>query len=764
MISKELEQTFARAVRLAREQRHEYVTLEHLLLAMLSDARAVEVLRAVQADLDGLHDELEQHLEELDVVAGDQPYEVEQTLGVMRVLQRAAVHMQSAGKAEIDAGDILAAMYREPDAFAVYLLKKQGVSRLDVLEYISHGIAKGAPGRGTLAPAGGDDEEGGRGAATDPLEAYCSNLVQRAADGKLDPLIGRQHELERAMHVLCRRRKNNPVFVGDPGVGKTAMAEGLALRIQRGEVPDILKQAEVFALDLGSLIAGTKFRGEFEQRLKAVIKACAEQPNRILFIDEIHTIIGAGAVSGGTLDASNILKPALATGDLRCMGSTTFEEYKNVFEKDRALARRFQKIEIKEPSVEETVQILHGLKTHYEQHHGVTYTTMAIRAAAELSHKYINDRFLPDKAIDVLDEAGAASRLQPEASRVTTIDTVEIETVVSSISRVPAHTVSTSDKEKLATLDRDLKLVIYGQDQAVESMVSAIKLSRSGLANPLKPVGSFLFSGPTGVGKTELARQLARVLGVELLRFDMSEYMEKHTVSRLIGAPPGYVGFDQGGLLTDSIIKHPHSVLILDEIEKAHPDLFNILLQIMDHATLTDNNGRRADFRNVVVIMTTNAGAFLMERGNIGFGAGVGSEDGKQAIERMFPPEFRNRLDAWVAFKHLEPEVINQVVDKLVAELEDQLTAKRVSLSLTDAGRAWLAKNGYNRKFGARPMGRLIDKEIRRRLADEILFGALQDGGSVEVGADDGGLVFHVEARGASDEGTEEKTEPAQVG
>jgi len=753
MIGKELEKTFGRAVQDAKQRRHEYVTLEHILRALLDDPFGKDILDACGAKIDVMRVELDEYLDDAEQVPAGTEYEIDQTVAVVRVLQRAAVHVQSSGKREIDAGDILAALYREGESHALFVLKKQGVTRIDILDYISHGIPKEGSGR-KPAPAGADDDEdaeGGRGRQPkgDPLENYCTNLVARAADGKLDPLIGRKEELQRTMHVLCRRRKNNPIFVGDAGVGKTAMAEGLAQMIQQGEVPDLLRTAEVYALDLGSLIAGTKFRGEFEQRLKAVIKAAAEKPNRILFIDEIHTIIGAGAVSGGTLDASNILKPALATGELRCMGSTTFEEFKNVFEKDRALARRFQKIEIKEPSVAETIEILSGLKKHYEQHHGVTYAPAAIETAAQLSSKYINDRFLPDKAIDVLDEAGAAARLQPVEVRKTTITSDAIEQVVASMARIPAQTVSTSDKDKLKTLDRDLKLVIYGQDPAIDALVSAIKMSRSGLASPQRPIGNFLFSGPTGVGKTELARQLAHTMGVELIRFDMSEYQEKHTVSRLIGAPPGYVGFDQGGLLTDSIIKHPHAVLLLDEIEKAHPDLYNILLQIMDHATLTDNNGRKADFRNVVLILTTNAGAYNMERGAIGFGGGPGTEDGKSAIEKTFPPEFRNRLDAWISFQHLSAPVIDQVVDKMVAELESQLIAKRVTIALTDAARKWLATHGYNRKFGARPMGRLIDKEIRRKLADEILFGVLEHGGNVEVDAVDDALTFKSTPRSA---------------
>jgi ATP-dependent Clp protease ATP-binding subunit ClpA len=713
---------------------------------MLDDPNALEILEACGADLEKLREELEAFLDGLDKVPEGVDADVDQTVALTRVLQRAAIHVQSSGKKEIDAGDIMAAIYREPESQAAYLLKQEGITRLDILDYISHGVKKDAFETADGLPFE-DDEFGAGREAADPLAAFTTSLVELAAAGKLDPLIGRAAEIQRCMHVLCRRRKNNPVFVGEVGVGKTAMAEGLAQKIEKGEVPELLQDAEIYALDLGALIAGTKFRGEFEARLKAVIQAVQDKPNGILFIDEIHTIIGAGQVSGGTLDASGILKPALATGEMRCMGSTTFEEFKRVFEKDRALARRFQRIEIKEPSVSDTIKILQGLKKCYQEHHQVTYTGPALQAAADLAHRYINDRFLPDKAIDVIDEAGAAARLKPPGKRPKTIRPKDIERVVSSMAQVPARTVSTSDKEKLQTLTHDLRLVIYGQDQAIDGLVSAIKLSRAGLANPLRPVGCFLFSGPTGVGKTELARQLALLTGVELIRFDMSEYQEKHTVSRLIGAPPGYVGFDQGGLLTDSISKHPHSVLLLDEIEKAHPDLYNILLQVMDHATLTDNNGRKADFRNVVVIMTTNAGAFLMERGSIGFGGEAADEDGKEVIEKTFPPEFRNRLDAWIRFNHLSPPVVEQVVDKLVAELEDQLYARRVSISLGDGARKWLAEHGYNRRFGARPMVRLIDKEIRRKLADEILFGQLQEGGMVVVDAKDDKLTFSFESQ-----------------
>jgi ATP-dependent Clp protease ATP-binding subunit ClpA len=758
MISRELQLTFARAVQDARLRRHELVCVEHVLRAMLDDPFAADILQSCGADLDELRVELDEYLEELDQLPEGTEVEAEQTVALMRVLQRAAIHVQSSQKKEIDGGDILAAMYREPESHAVFLLKKQGITRLDILDYISHGVSKGLFEH---AMPGEDEDEGLSAGRADPLEAFTTNLVDQARAGKLDPLIGRTAEIKRTLHVLSRRRKNNPIFVGEAGVGKTAMAEGLALAIAAGEVPDLLKDAEIYSLDLGALIAGTKYRGEFEQRLKAVIASMSELPNRILFIDEIHTIIGAGSVSGGTLDASNILKPALANGELRCMGSTAFEEFKRVFEKDRALARRFQKIEIREPTVNETVKILNGLKKHYEDHHGVSYSSSALLAAAELSYKYINDRFLPDKAIDVIDEAGAAVRLQPEERRQKSIRPKDIERVVASMAHIPSRTVSTSDKEKLLSLDPDLKLVIYGQDQAVASLVSAIKLSRAGLANPLRPTGSFLFSGPTGVGKTELARQLARLLGVELIRFDMSEYMEKHAVSRLIGAPPGYVGFDQGGLLTDAITKNPYSVLLMDEIEKAHPDLFSILLQVMDHASLTDNNGRKADFRNVVIIMTTNAGAFQMERGGIGFGQEAETADGKEVIERTFPPEFRNRLDGWIRFQHLTTNVIEQVVDKLVAELEDQLTSRRVNLTLTDRARSWLAKNGYNRRFGARPMGRLIDQEIRKSLADQILFGDLQDGGTVTVDEQDDKLTYSFEPRRAK--ASEKDREPAKV-
>jgi len=745
MIAKELEVVFNLAINEARRRRHEMITLEHLLLAMLEESHSRDILAHCGADISMLKAELEAYMDTIAKAPGAAAFELEQTIAMRRVLQRAAIQVQSSAKKEIDAGDILAAMYREPDSHAVYLLRKQGIERLDILDFISHGVSKIA---GTDAePAGVDHEDDEESPSPrksrDPLAAFTVNLIAKAKAGKIDPLIGRLDEIQRTIHILCRRRKNNPVFVGEPGVGKTAIAEGLALAISEGRVPEPLKDSEIFALDMGGLIAGTKFRGEFEARLKAVIGAIKAKPNAILFIDEIHTIVGAGAVSGGTLDASNILKPALAAGELRCIGSTTYKEFHGAFERDRALARRFQKVEIKEPTLEETVLILKGLKKYYEEYHHIVYAPEAVRLAAELSAKYITDRHLPDKAIDVLDEAGAAARLLPPNKKPRQVRAKDIEAIVAKMARVPARTVSTSDKERLAVLERDLKLVIYGQDEAIKTLVAAIKLSRAGLGSSERPVGSFLFSGPTGVGKTELARQLARAMVVEVIRFDMSEYMEKHTVSRLIGAPPGYVGFDQGGLLTDAIIKNPYAVLILDEIEKAHPDLFNIMLQVMDHATLTDNNGRKADFRNVVLIMTTNAGAFEMAAGSIGFGSGEGREpDSKAAIEKTFAPEFRNRLDAWIKFNHLTREVIEQVADKLVAELESQLAGKKVSLELTAAARSWLATHGYDRKNGARPMGRLIDRELRRKLADEILFGKLQQGGTVKVDADQDGLTI----------------------
>ena len=739
-VSKELQQTLQAAVAEARRRRHEYVTLEHLLHALTKDKIASEVLLACGADLKLLEKELEEYLDRtLESVNGGQ--DPEQTAAFQRVLQRAAWHVQGSGRTELNAGDVLVAITRERGSHAVYLLEKQGVRRLDILQYISHGIGRDPSPGGEEGEGGeGEGEEGGPRPVKDPFHTFTVNLVERAAQGLIDPLIGREAEIERTIQVLCRRRKNNPVFVGEPGVGKTAIVEGLALRIHQRRVPAVLEKAAIYSLDMGALLAGTKFRGEFEQRLKGVIAGVKKTPHAILFIDEIHTIVGAGATTGSSLDASNLLKPALASGELRCIGSTTFHDYKQTFERDHALARRFQKIEVQEPSVEDTVKILRGLKKVYEDHHGVVYTRRSLRAAAELSAKHINDRQLPDKAIDVLDEAGARDRMRAEAKRKRRITARDVERVVAKIAKIPERTVSADDQVALHALEPELKKVIYGQDQAIEAIAGAIKLSRSGLASPEKPIGNFLFSGPTGVGKTELAKQLARILGVEFLRYDMTEYQEKHTVSRLIGAPPGYVGFDQGGLLTDAVRKTPYAVLLLDEIEKAHPDVYNLLLQVMDHATLTDNNGRKADFRHVVLIMTTNAGAHELSARRLGFGQDM-SEPGnaRNAIERAFSPEFRNRLDAWVAFDSLPPEVILKVVDKLVRELEGQLAEKKVRIELTPEGRGWLAEHGFDRKMGARPMARLIQNEIKKPLAEKILFGELHDGGLVRVEVEDGG-------------------------
>jgi ATP-dependent Clp protease ATP-binding subunit ClpA len=730
-VSKELQQTLQAAVAEARRRRHEYVTLEHLLHAMTRDKVASEVLLACGADLKMLEKELEDYLDRtLEALAAAQ--DPEQTAAFQRVLQRAAWHVQGSGRTELNAGDVLVAITRERGSHAVYLLEKQGVRRLDILQYISHGIGKEGSGDDEPQEDGGD--EGGPRPVKDPFKTFTVNLVERAAHGLIDPLIGRDAEVERTVQVLCRRRKNNPVLVGDPGVGKTAIVEGLALRIHQKKVPAVLEKAAIYSLDMGALLAGTKFRGEFEQRLKGVIAGVKKTPHAILFIDEIHTIVGAGPTTGSSMDASNLLKPGLASGELRCIGSTTFQDYKQTFERDHALARRFQKIEIHEPSVGDTVKILRGLKKAYEEHHGVVYTPKAIRAAAELSAKHINDRMLPDKAIDVLDEAGARDRMRSETTRRHRITGRDIERVVAKIAKIPERTVSADDEAALKNLEPELKKVIYGQNGAVEAIVSAIKLSRSGLATPEKPIGNFLFSGPTGVGKTELAKQLGRILGVEFLRFDMTEYQEKHTVSRLIGAPPGYVGFDQGGLLTDAIRKTPYAVLLLDEIEKAHPDIFNLLLQVMDHATLTDNNGRKADFRHVILIMTTNAGAQELSARRVGFGSDHSDPgNARNAIERTFSPEFRNRLDAWVSFESLPPEVIAKVVDKLVRELESQLLEKKVRIELTPAGRAWLAEHGFDRKMGARPMARLIQNEVKKPLAEKILFGELHAGGVVRV-------------------------------
>ena len=759
-ISREFEIALTLAIKEARQRRHEFLCLEHVLYALSFDEDVAEILRNCGGEVEQLQKDLVQFFEEnIEALSEESDVDPQQTSGFQRVLQRAAMHVQSSGKDLVEGRNFLVALFREENSHAVYFLQKQGISRLDVLNYISHGISKVQPDDEDDEPAarpeaeGVDDEDDPR-PAKDPLKAFTADLVQRARDGEIDPLIGREVEVERTIHVLCRRRKNNPVYVGDSGVGKTAIADGLALQIANGEVPEVLKDARIYSLDMGSVLAGTKFRGQFEERLKAVLNALRKDPNAILFIDEIHTIVGAGATSGGSMDASNILKPALASGKLRCIGATTYHEYRSYFERDRALARRFQKIEIHEPSIEDAVKILEGLKSYYEDHHGVSYTPDALKAAAELSAKYINDRFLPDKAIDVIDEVGAAFKIKPSTDEDKVIGETDIEAVVAKIARIPPRSVSISDKDRLHRLDDDLKKVVFGQDPAIAVIVRAIRLARAGLGQPEKPVGSFLFSGPTGVGKTEVAKQLAQTLGLQFLRFDMSEYMEKHTVSRLIGAPPGYVGFDQGGLLTEAITRNPHSVLLLDEIEKAHPDLFNILLQVMDHATLTDNNGKKADFRHVILIMTSNAGAREMAATAIGFGEQSNEGKDQQAIEKLFSPEFRNRLDGVVHFQTLPPAAVERVVDKFMKELIDQLTEKNVRIALTDDARRYLAEKGYDKTFGARPMARLIQSEVKQVLADEILFGQLQNGGRVEIDLGEDGLVFRYEPRPA-DETTE---------
>jgi ATP-dependent Clp protease ATP-binding subunit ClpA len=752
-VSKELQQTLQAALADARRRNHEYVTLEHLLHALTNDRVAKEVLLACGADLERLRKEIEEYFDRaIQAMAGER--DPEQTAAFQRVLQRAAWHVQGSGRTELHAGDVLVAITREKGSHAVHLLEEQGIRRIDILQFVSHGTAKEAD-----EPGGGEEmEDGDEGPsapsqrpAKDPFRTYTVNLVERAAKGLIDPLIGRAAEVERMIQVLCRRRKNNPVLVGDPGVGKTAIVEGLALAIHEKRVPRVLEGAAVYALDMGGLIAGTKFRGEFEQRLKGVISGAEKTPGAILFIDEIHTIVGAGATSGSTMDASNLLKPALQSGELRCIGSTTWNDYKATFEKDHALARRFQKIEVDEPSVEETVRILRGLKAAYEDHHGVVFTGKALRAAAELSAKHITDRKLPDKAIDVLDEAGARDRMRAEDRRHRRITTRDVERVVARMARIPERTVSSDDRSALLGLDGELRKVIFGQDAAIDAIAAAIKLGRSGLGSPEKPTGCFLFSGPTGVGKTELAKQLARILGVEFMRFDMTEYQEKHTVSRLIGAPPGYVGFDQGGLLTDAVRRTPYAVLLLDEIEKAHPDVYNLLLQVMDHATLTDNNGRKADFRNVVLIMTTNAGAQELAARRLGFGPeGASGGSARAAIERTFSPEFRNRLDAWVTFDSLPPEVVARIVDKFVAELQAQLLEKKVALTLTAEARGWLADRGFDPKMGARPMARIIQSEVKKPLAEKILFGELLGGGSVLVEVEQDGTRLRLVATPAS--------------
>jgi ATP-dependent Clp protease ATP-binding subunit ClpA len=747
MLNKELENALNQAFKRAREQLHEFMTVEHLLLALLDNPSAADILNACGADLNELRQDLITFLDETTpLLPPNEERETQPTLGFQRVLQRAVFHVQSSGKREVSGANVLVAIFSEQESQAVYFLKKQGISRLEVVNYISHGISRVRDDE-QLEHQADSDEDQDEIAGQNPLQQFTSNLNELARNGKIDPLIGRRDEIERTIQVLCRRRKNNPLFVGEAGVGKTALAEGLAKKIVEGEVPEILADYTIYSLDLGTLLAGTKYRGDFEKRLKAVLAQLKSQEHAILFIDEIHTIIGAGAASGGAMDASNLVKPVLASGDLKCIGSTTYQEYRGIFEKDRALARRFQKIDVPEPTVEECVQILEGLKSRFEEHHEVRYTHQALRTASELSERYINDRHLPDKAIDVIDEAGANQRMQVPSKRKKTIGVKDIEAIVAKIARIPPKTVSSDDMEVLRSLERDLKLVIYGQDEAVNSLSAAIKLSRSGLSNEQKPIGSFLFAGPTGVGKTEVTRQLARILGIELIRFDMSEYMERHTVSRLIGAPPGYVGFDQGGLLTEEITKHPHAVLLLDEIEKAHPDVFNLLLQVMDHGTLTDNNGRKADFRNVILVMTTNAGADQMNRASIGFSSQDHTSDAMEIIKKTFTPEFRNRLDAIIQFKQLGPDTISQVVDKFLFELEGQLEDKGVTLEVDTEARTWLAINGYDPNMGARPMARLIQENIKKPLAEDLLFGKLANGGHIRITVRDDALHFELEGK-----------------
>nr|WP_315226348.1 ATP-dependent Clp protease ATP-binding subunit ClpA [uncultured Limnohabitans sp.] len=745
MIAQELEVSLHMAFVEARQQRHEFITVEHLLLALLDNPSAAEVLRACSANIDDLRKSLSNFIaDNTPQVSGTEEVDTQPTLGFQRVIQRAIMHVQSTGngKKEVTGANVLVAIFGEKDSHAVYYLHQQGVTRLDVVNFIAHGIKKSDPPEAVKGaePSPAEQEEGGaseKNEKASPLEQFTQNLNQAAKDGKIDPLIGREYEVERTIQILCRRRKNNPLLVGEAGVGKTAIAEGLAWRITQGDVPEILSEAIVYSLDMGALLAGTKYRGDFEQRLKGVIKNLQAKPNAILFIDEIHTLIGAGAASGGTLDASNLLKPALSSGQLKCIGATTFTEYRGIFEKDAALSRRFQKVDVVEPTVQETVDILKGLKSRFEEHHNVKYAVAALQAAAELSAKYINDRHLPDKAIDVIDEAGAAQRILVASKRKKTIGKAEIEDIVAKIARIPPANVSNDDRGKLQTIERDLKSVVFGQDKALEVLASAVKMARSGLGKSDKPIGAFLFSGPTGVGKTEAAKQLAYIMGIDLIRFDMSEYMERHAVSRLIGAPPGYVGFDQGGLLTEAVTKKPHCVLLLDEIEKAHPDIFNVLLQVMDHGTLTDNNGRKADFRNVILIMTTNAGAETMNKATIGFTNPRAAGDEMGDIKRLFTPEFRNRLDAIVGFKALDENVIMRVVDKFLLQLEGQLAEKKVDVTFSDALRKHLAKKGFDPLMGARPMQRLIQDTIRKALADELLFGRLIDGGRLSVDIDD---------------------------
>jgi ATP-dependent Clp protease ATP-binding subunit ClpA len=754
MLSRNLEQTLHRALGLANERRHEYATLEHMLLALTDDTDAATVLRACGVDVDKLKRDLTEFLDkDLAGLVSERGGDPKPTAGFQRVVQRAAIHVQSSGRDEVTGANVLVALFSERESHAVYYLQLQDMTRLDAVNFISHGIAK-APGRAQQRPVQGapsanpsaeegEKEEKPRGGRNqDALSNYCVNLNKKAQQGKIDPLIGRDQEIERTIQILCRRTKNNPLYVGDPGVGKTAIAEGLAKRIIEGEVPEVLQKSTIYALDMGSLLAGTRYRGDFEERLKAVVSELEQQPGSVLFIDEIHTVIGAGATSGGAMDASNLLKPALAQGSLRCIGSTTYKEYRNYFEKDRALVRRFQKIDVNEPSVEDAVKILQGLKTNYEKHHKVKYTPEAIRAAVELSAKYIHDRKLPDKAIDVIDEVGASRMLLPEGKRRKNVTLKDVEEIVAKIARIPPKSVSADDKETLRNLERDLKAMVFGQDKAIEALSAAIKLSRAGLRDPEKPIGNYLFSGPTGVGKTEVAKQLAKTLGIELIRFDMSEYMERHSISRLIGAPPGYVGFDQGGLLTDSIDQHPHAVLLLDEIEKAHQDLYNILLQVMDHGKLTDHNGKTVDFRNVILIMTTNAGAADLAKPAIGFGRETRAGEDQEAIQRLFTPEFRNRLDAIVPFSGLTSEIVGQVVEKFVMQLEAQLADRNVTIELSSAAKEWLAEKGFDPLYGARPLARVIQEYVKKPLAEELLFGKLTKGGAVKVTMKDGALAF----------------------
>ena len=737
MLDKELEQSLNNAFREAREKRHEFMTVEHLLLALLDNMSATNVLKACGANLNSLHSDITNFIQENSPLIEDEDdRDTQPTLGFQRVLQRAVFNVQSSGKKEVTGANVLVAIFGERESHAAYFLSQQNIARLDAVNYIAHGIAKIDDEHGNDNEENTNDIEDGANQedlATSPLEMYAVNLNEEAIQGKIDPLIGRQVEVQRTIQILCRRRKNNPLYVGEAGVGKTAIAEGLAKLIVDGDVPEVLLDSVIYSLDLGGLLAGTKYRGDFEKRLKGVINQLKKQDGSVLFIDEIHTIIGAGAASGGVMDASNIIKPVLASGDLKCIGSTTYQEYRGVFEKDRALARRFQKIDVSEPSIDETVKILEGLKSRFEEHHQIRYTRQALRTAAELTERYINDRYLPDKAIDIIDEAGAAQQLLTPSKRKKTVGVNDIENIIAKIARIPAKTVSSSDKDVIKKLERNLKMVVFGQDEAIGTLSNSIKMSRSGLGNPNKPIGNFLFAGPTGVGKTEVTRQLAIQMGVELIRFDMSEYMERHTVSRLIGAPPGYVGFDQGGLLTDAINKQPHCVLLLDEIEKAHPDVFNILLQVFDHGTLTDANGRKSDFRNVIVIMTTNAGADRMSRASVGFTTQDHTGDAMASIKQMFNPEFRNRLDAIIQFNTLDKRTISNVVDKFLIELEAQLDEKKVTVDVTEKAREWLAIHGYDKTMGARPMARLIQEKVKRALAEELLFGELEHGGHVVI-------------------------------